>query len=145
MGDRTTAYFELGGKLTREAYDELLELIEQENYLVDPDNWTPYEPPHLKATGTFRIAIEEANYARVDPFDTFAQRHCLPYHHWWESGGGYGPGGFICIPGEFGLDYAGTMDGPALAIGELKRMTHSEILDWIERVERPLPPLEFDF
>lgn len=140
MGDRTTAYFELGGKLTREAYDELLELIEQESYILDQDDWTPYEPPRLKATGTFRIAIEEANYARVDPFDTFAQRHCLPYHHWWESGGGYGPGGV-----NQGVEYTGTQDGPALDIGKLKRMTHDEILEWIERVERPLPPLLFDF
>lgn len=147
MGDRTTAYFTLGGKLTREAYDELLELIEQESYIQDNSFEDTDVREALVERKRFDIWIDEANYGSADPFPDFARRHGLPYHHSWASGGGYGPGGEIYDPatGET-IEYAGLHDGgPCLPVTELKRMTHSEILQWIERVERPLPPLEFDF
>ncbi|WOF44306.1 hypothetical protein KNJ79_05085 [Sphingopyxis indica] len=139
MGDRTTAYFQLGGKLTQEAYDELLELIEQESYIQGEDDVRKT----LVEDERFDIWIDEANYARVDPFDDFAIRHGLAYHHWWAAGGGYGPGGVIYIPGAHRVEYESSMDfGPSISIGDLKTMTFEEIQTRIAQIEAPLPPLE---
>lgn len=141
MGDRTTVYFQLGGKLTQEAYDELLELIEQEDYIQDNDGGDVRKS--LVESERFNIWIEEANYARADPFDDFAIKHGLAYHHWWAAGGAYGPGGVIVIPGEFRVEYQSDQDyGPAIAIAELKTMTLEEIRTRIAQIEVPLPPLE---
>src|SRR3546814_20862582 len=114
MGDRTTVYFTLGGKLTREAYDELLELIEQEDYIQDNEiTETGDVRTALVEEKRFDIWIEEANYGNADPFPDFARQHGLAFEHRWGSGGGFGPGGIIHAPGEEDLEYKGTFDdGP---------------------------------
>src|SRR3546814_3867624 len=82
MGDRTTVYFTLGGKLTREAYDELLELIEQEDYIQDNEiTETGDVRTALVEEKRFDIWIEEANYGNADPFPDFARQHGLAFEH----------------------------------------------------------------
>src|SRR3546814_2153966 len=101
MGDRTTVYFTLGGKLTREAYDELLELIEQEDYIQDNEiTETGDVRTALVEEKRFDIWTEDDHYGNADPFPDFDRPHGVAFDLCWGSGGGLGPGGIIPATGR---------------------------------------------
>lgn len=87
MGDRTTVFIRLSGKLAADKVSDLISAIEAECGKVNDDEDAPLAS---NLQNTFRF--EECNYAKIDSVTDFAKANGLSYNLSHESGGCYGPG-----------------------------------------------------
>jgi len=95
MGDRTTVYFTVAGKIGRDDLSTLIEAMAAEGFRSNDDD---AEPCADNLDETFYAS--EVNYANIDDLTAVCDRLGLDREHWWEAGGGYGAGIERCRGGE---------------------------------------------
>lgn len=91
MGDRCDVWIKFGGKISRQAAEALIEVLNDEYYTVfgsNPDGGEKVEMGDLDE----EFSAEEVNYANIDEIDAVCREHGIHYDMQHGAGGGYSAG-----------------------------------------------------
>ena len=122
MGDRCTVYMEFGGKISRQAAEALVKVLEAEGYR---SNDTDDEPSIDILDHSFYC--HDVNYANIEAIEDVCSEHAIDYRKENDAGGGYGAaielwvGGvaktFSCSEGEPCVPLSRVLEVETLACG----------------------------
>lgn len=151
MGDRTTVRFEIGGKLNIGQIGHLVELLEEDDFSFEHEDYTDGAElsveaiiEHAKTHDTLQFVAHEVNYGNCDELEAFLRGASLAYRKEWDAGGCYGAGGeIVSLEGDsdsYALD--GDSGDPLLGVTTILETPFGQLYERCQRLSAPIPEFE---